>query len=140
MIDIASDKELDIPKPQQAKKMLPMILNTKVMPQAHKPTTIQTTLTSTVKKKITLDDINTNRVQKFHIEKQLATYLDLPEWCTFKDFTIGLLRFNKKVGDFYDRKEMKFRLDKYPFFQRFFPGVVELKSTHVKEYLLAHLE
>jgi hypothetical protein len=71
------------------------------------------------------------------IDKELATYLDMNEWCTFKEFTVGLLTFNKKVGDFYCKKSLSFKTEKYPFFKRFFPGVSRLTSAEVKMYLLS---
>jgi hypothetical protein len=85
---------------------------------------------------LTLDEITTECPVKFHIEKQLATYLEITEWCSFKDITIGFLRFNKKVGDFYDRKTLSFNAYKYPFFLRFFPDLAMITSADLKRYLL----
>jgi hypothetical protein len=53
--------------------------------------------------------------------------------------TIGLLKFNKKVGDFYCKKTLAFQLNRYPFFLRFFPGLDQITSADVKKYLIAKL-
>ena len=98
-----------------------MVVNTNKLLQTNLP--VSQNAAKTIKQKLTIEDINTNATHRFLIDKQLATYLDIQEWCTFKDFTVGLLRFNKKVGDFYCKRTLSFALDKYPFFQRFFPGV-----------------
>jgi hypothetical protein len=84
---------------------MPMILNTKHITKPPPPMVINNPM---LKKKLTIDDITTYSQQKFKIEKQLASYLLIDEWCTFKDMTIGLLKFNKKVGDFYCKKTLTF--------------------------------
>ncbi len=49
---------------------------------------------------------------------------------------IGLLRYNKKMGDFYDKKTSSFNASKYPFFTRFFPDVSRITNNEIKKYLL----
>ena len=34
---------------------------------------------------------------KFKIDKELLDFLEIKEWCTFRDITLGLLKFNKKT-------------------------------------------
>ena len=70
-----------------------------------------------------IDDINIECTTRFKIDKLLAKQLEISEWVTFKELVIGLLRYNKKVGDFYDRKTSSFNAYKYPFFTKFFPDV-----------------
>jgi hypothetical protein len=68
------------------------------------------------------EDISTNCLTKFKIDKPLADYIEINVWSTFKEVTIGMLRFNKKVdGDFYCKRTSSFSAYKYTFFQRFFP-------------------
>jgi len=73
---------------------------------------------------------------KFKIDKALATYLDINEWRTFKDITIGFLKFNQKTKDFYDKSTLSFNAYKYPFFMRIFPDQAKITSVDLKKYLL----
>jgi hypothetical protein len=64
-----------------------------------------------------VEDITTSCASRFKIDKSLADYIEVNHWSTFKEVTIGLLRFNKKVdGDFYDKRTSSFCAYKYPFF------------------------
>lgn len=87
----------------------------------------------TIQKPVTsVADINTECKTRFKIDKGLADYLDLEQWCTFKEVTIGLLRFNKKVKDFYDRHSSSFNAFKYPVFLRYFPNQSKITSADLK--------
>ena len=66
----------------------------------------------------------------------MAKFLGVDEWCTFKEVTIGMLRYNAKVGDFYDRNTSTFNAYKYPIFSRFFPDQAKISSDDLKKYLL----
>ena len=66
-------------------------------------------------------EIDTDCKIRFKIDAQLAKFLSIDEWSTFKEVTIGMLRYNKVVGDFYDRATSTFNAFKYPIFSRFFP-------------------
>ena len=85
---------------------------------------------------MTINDINTDCKVRFKIDKQLANFLKIDQWSTFKEITIGMLRYNKDVKDFYDRKSSSFNAYKYPFFNRFFPNTHKITSNDLKSYLL----
>lgn len=85
---------------------------------------------------LTMEDINIECTTRFKIDKPLAKQLELDEWVTFKELVIGLLRYNKKVGDFYDKKSSSFNASKYPFFTRFFPDAARITNNEIKKYLL----
>ena len=85
---------------------------------------------------LTLDDIGIECTVRFKIDKLLAKQLELDDWVTFKELVIGLLRYNKKVGDFYDKKTSSFNAFKYPFFTKFFPDASRITNTEIKKYLL----
>jgi hypothetical protein len=86
---------------------------------------------------ITINDINIDCTVRFRIDKQLAKQLELDEWVTFKELVVGMLRYNKKVGDFYDKKTSSFNAYKYPFFTKFFPDCAMITNTEIKKYLIA---
>ena len=88
------------------------------------------------KKILKLADINTDCKVRFKIDKRLAEFLKIDEWSTFKEVTVGMLHYNAKVKDFYDRSTSSFNAYKYPFFNRFFPDTHQITSTHLKTYLL----
>lgn len=54
---------------------------------------------------------------RFKIDKDLAKFLEIDQWCSFREITLGFLKFNKKTkGDFYDRDSTSFNAYKYPYF------------------------
>ena len=81
-------------------------------------------------------EIDTDCKVRFKIDQQLAKFLSIDEWSTFKEVTIGMLRYNKVVGDFYDRTTSTFNAFKYPIFSRFFPDQAKISSEDLKKYLL----
>ena len=85
---------------------------------------------------ITTNEIDTDCKVRFKIDPQLAKFLSIDEWSTFKEVTIGMLRYNKVVGDFYDRTTSTFNAFKYPIFSRFFPDQSRISSEDLKKYLL----
>lgn len=82
------------------------------------------------------NEIDTDCKVRFKIDQQLAKFLSIDEWSTFKEVTIGMLRYNKVVGDFYDRTTSTFNAFKYPIFSRFFPDQAKISSEDLKKYLL----
>ena len=90
-----------------------------------------------LRKLASTNEIDTDCKVRFHIDKALADFLKIDEWSTFKEVTIGMLRYNKAVGgDFYDRTTSTFNAYKYPIFTRFFPDQAKLGSEDLKKYLL----
>ena len=76
-----------------------------------------------------MDDINVDSKMRFKIDKDLATFLEVDEWCSFREITLGFLKFNKKTkGDFYDRATTSFNAYKYPYFLQFFPHLSSIKN------------
>ena len=64
-----------------------------------------------------LEDINVHSTTRFKIDKDLSNFLDIDIWCSFREITLGFLKFNKKTkGDFYDRPSTSFNAYKYPYF------------------------
>jgi hypothetical protein len=83
----------------------------------------------TLEKSVCIDDIDIDCKLRFKINKQLAEYLDIDQWCSFREITLGFLKFNKKTkGDFYDRSTTSFNAYKYPFFLQFFPHLLDAKT------------
>jgi hypothetical protein len=63
---------------------------------------------------------------RFKIHKELAAFLDIEKWCSFREITLGFLKFNKKTkGDFYDRNSTSFNAFRYPYFLQFFPHLLD---------------
>ena len=93
------------------------------------------TLTS-MRKLESVKEIDTDCKVRFKIDSSLAKFLSIDEWSTFKEVTIGLLRYNKVVGDFYDRTTSTFNAYKYPIFSRYFPDQSRISSEDLKKYLL----
>ena len=89
-----------------------------------------------LRKLSTVKEIDTDCKVRFKIDADLAKFLTIDEWSTFKEVTIGLLRYNKTVGDFYDRQTSTFNAFKYPIFSRFFPDQARISSEDLKKYLL----
>jgi hypothetical protein len=59
---------------------------------------------------------------RFKIDKELALFLDIDLWCSFREISLGFFKFNKKTkGDFYDKATQSFNAYKYPYFLQFFP-------------------
>ena len=67
---------------------------------------------------------------------ELANFLSIGEWSTFKEVTIGMLRHNKVVGDFYDRASSTFNPLKVPIFMHLFPNYPKISSEDLKLYLI----
>ena len=76
-----------------------------------------------------IDDIDVKSKVRFKIDKELADFLQIDEWCSFREITLGLLKFNKLTGgDFYDRQTVSFNAYKYPYFLKFFPSLNNHKN------------
>lgn len=88
------------------------------------------------KKILDVEEITTDCKIRFKLDQQMANFLKIDQWSTFKEVTIGLLRYNKDVKDFYDRKNSCFNVHKYPIFQRFFPNQAVINSHDLKLYLM----
>ena len=74
----------------------------------------------------TIDDITVNSRMRFKIDREMALFLEIDEWASFKEVTLGFLKFNKKTkGDFYDRASQCFNAYKYPVFLEFFPHLLD---------------
>ena len=77
---------------------------------------------------ISIEDIDVNSKMRFQIDKDLSAFLDIDQWCSFREITLGFLKFNKKTkGDFYDRTTTSFNAYKYPYFLQFFPHLLDVK-------------
>ena len=88
-----------------------------------------TTKDSSQRSKPSSEDLDVNSKQRFQIDKDLASFLGIDEWCSFREITLGFLKFNKKTkGDFYDRNTTSFNAYKYPYFLQFFPHLLDAKS------------
>lgn len=82
-------------------------------------------------RQLSLEDIDVKSKARFKIDLELAQFLEIDQWCSFREITLGLLKFNKKTGgDFYDRSTTSFNAFKYPYFLEFFP---HLKNVKVKK-------
>ena len=68
-----------------------------------------------------VEDIKVESTYKFKIDKKLAEQLGLEAVVTYKEFTIGLLKFHKSVMNFYDKQTNTFNVGLYPSFRQFFP-------------------
>ena len=77
---------------------------------------------------LSIEEIDVNSKMRFQIDKDLAAFLDMDQWCSFREITLGFLKFNKKTkGDFYDRSTTSFNAYKYPYFLQFFPHLLDIK-------------
>jgi len=53
---------------------------------------------------LSVNDISINSDLKFKIDEKLCDVLVLPtRWVTYREFTLALFKFHKKVGNFYDK-------------------------------------
>ena len=79
-------------------------------------------------KQLKIEDIDVKSKVRFKIDKELADYLSIDQWCSFREITLGLLKFNKSTGgDFYDRQTTSFNAYKYPYFLKFFPHLSNIQ-------------
>jgi hypothetical protein len=66
----------------------------------------------------------------------LAEFLNIGQWVTYKQFTLGFFSFNSQVKNFYNKKEQYFNLRLYPAFCKFFSNQQTLTKTEIQAYLL----
>ena len=70
-----------------------------------------------------MSDITMDSPLKFKIPKKLQDLLRLSDQrVTYKDFSLGLFKFHKQVGNFYDRATQTFDLQRYSVFRQYWPS------------------
>ena len=89
--------------------------------------------------KFDIDEITLDSQIRYKIDSELAKIIEIDSWCSFKEITLGFLKFNKKTkGDFYDRESKSFNAYKYPYFMQFFPYLLDYK--HKKDQRITNLD
>ena len=85
---------------------------------------------------LTVTDIKIDSKIRFRIDKRLADMIKVEIDCTYREFTIALLKFHKVVKNFYDKATNTFNVGLYPKFRQYFPDQSKITSTDIKAFLL----
>ena len=97
-----------------------------------KDTNIKIDLSSTPK--FTVEDITTDSLIKYKLDKGFSQILEINVWSTFKEVILGFLKINKKMnGRFYDRNSVSFKASELPSLIKYFPKFKKYKSNKSKK-------
>ena len=81
-----------------------------------------------------MEDITTDSLIKYKLDKGFGALLEISIWSTFKEVILGFLKINKKMnGKFYDRNSVSFKASELPALIKYFPKFKKYKNNKQKK-------